>query len=131
MQQPPPDLIDRITRLAETAVSSITVKSALNPALWFCAVVSLPCLALSIIAPSAIQYMLLGIATLPILVVAGGFIYFMCKAPDRLQSESYQLRKQVLTLIEAKGSGIVVSELSVEAITNPELPRLPLNRTGE
>jgi hypothetical protein len=44
--------------------------------------------------------------------------------PDRLQSESFQLRKQALELIEEKGSLAIIDASSIEVISNPDLPAL-------
>ena len=46
---------------------------------------------------------------------------------DKLQSESYQLRKQGLELIEEKGDLRVIDAATIEAIANPDFPALPRN----
>jgi hypothetical protein len=51
--------------------------------------------------------------------------------PDRLQSESFQLRKQALELIEEKGHLAIVDASSIEVISNPDLPALQYSEPEE
>jgi len=44
------------------------------------------------------------------------FAYFK---PEKLQSETYQLRQEALQLVAQKGKGFLVSPVSLEAISNP------------
>jgi hypothetical protein len=78
-----------------------------------------------------VQIVALIFAAIPILVVATGFLYFMKNDPDKLQSESFQLSKQTLELIEESGSPIPVAITSVEAISNPERARLLLREPAD
>jgi hypothetical protein len=55
----------------------------------------------------------------------------MFKEPDRLQSESFQLRKQALELIEEKGSLAIIEASSIEVISNPDLPALAAPRSED
>ncbi len=49
----------------------------------------------------------------------------MCFDRDKLQSESYQLRKRALEVIEEKGGSIqLLSADDLQLITNPDLPLL-------
>jgi len=48
-----------------------------------------------------------------------GFIYFMITAPQRLQSEDYQIRHEALQLMYQKGSRTPIEPSSVVAIANP------------
>lgn len=68
------------------------------------------------------------LALVPVAVALFAFLYFMFTDPDRLQSESFQLRKQALELIEEKGSLAVVEGSSIEVISNPDMPALPAPR---
>jgi hypothetical protein len=52
----------------------------------------------------------------------------MTSAPDKLQSEEYQIRRETLELIRQKGSSLEVIPSSLEAITNPVIENI---RRGE
>jgi len=59
----------------------------------------------------------------PVVLACVGFLYFMCFDSDKLQSESYQLRKRALEVIEEKGGTIqLLNAEDLQLITNPDLP---------
>lgn len=107
----------------QSSIERISVKSALNPVLWICGLISVP----SIVTIGAVHnpsWVILTLAIVPVAIALIGFLYFMFADPDRLQSESFQLRKQALELIEEKGSLAVIDASSIEVISNPDLPAL-------
>ena len=114
---------ERLAGKAQSAAASLRVKSALNSMLWLCGIVTLPCYLLAFGA-TAYGFQSLGMAffylgSLPIIGTVAGFFYFMIAAPEKLQSEEYQLRHETIELIKQKGSAIEVSPSSLEAIANP------------
>lgn len=114
------EIIDRITRVAEQALGSIKVSSALNPCLWLCVVATPLGLYGAVNSTPPVQTVCLAIASIPLLTFAVGFLYFMVLNPDKLRSEQYELKKMALELIEEKGGRIPMSSSSVEAIANTE-----------
>lgn len=75
---------------ARSAASRLRVRSALNPMLWLCGTISIPCLALAAyVAPTlpGIANVLLLIGATPIFATVIGFLFFMVRSPDKLQSE--------------------------------------------
>jgi hypothetical protein len=118
-------LYDRLFNLAQGAVTRLNVRSALNPALWLCGIVTPAALLGAALTGGTLQLAMIALATAPVLVCCAGYIYFMITDSDKLQSETFQLRKQALDLIEQKGDVIQVDVTSIEAISNPELPQLP------
>jgi hypothetical protein len=48
----------------------------------------------------------------------------MMKAPEKLQSEDYQIRHETLELIKQKGTSLEISPTSLTVIANPAHPRL-------
>ena len=124
-------LIARLSSFAQEAATRLRVRSALNPALWFCGIVFPISLIVAYLSSGMVQIVALIFAAIPILVVATGFLYFMKNDPDKLQSESFQLSKQTLELIEESGSPIPVAITSVEAISNPERARLLLREPAD
>ena len=122
------ELLERLTRIAQDALVQTKVKSAMNPCLWLCALVVIPSLTFAYLTTGLMQIAALVLAFIPILLSCVAYLYFMIRDPDKLQSESFQLRKQALGLIEEKGRDIPVAITSVEILSNPELPsqtRLP------
>lgn len=66
----------------------------------------------------------------PVCVAIIAFSYLLFFDRDRLQSEDYQIRKQSLELIQEKGEPFPVNAPTIEAISNPEPPRLPDPASG-
>jgi hypothetical protein len=125
------DLFERFTQSAQEAVMKLRVRSALNPCLWLCGIVTLPSLAGAVYTTGAIQIILALIAGAPVLIFGVGFLFFMTKDPDKLQSEEYQIQKMALELIEEKGGRIPISPTSIVAITNPNVKALTAGEEGE
>lgn len=119
------NLYARLSTVAHEAVTRLNVRSALNPVLWLCGIIVPTSIIAALLSSGAAQFALIALAAAPVLVFAVGYVYFMLNDPDKLQSESYQLRKQALELIEEKGSRIPIEMTSVEIISNPDLPQLP------
>lgn len=90
-----------VTRIAE-AGGRLRVKSALNPVLWLCLIVTFPSITCFPFL-SQPPVWLIVLAFLPLITAIFGFIYLLLKDPDKLQSEDYQLRKRELEIIEEKG----------------------------
>jgi hypothetical protein len=116
-----PEFFEQIVASATSAAGKLRVKSALNPMLWLCAIVSLPCFILAYlfagIEPLASVLVYVGAG--PVVATIIGFLYFMMFAPEKLQSEEYQIRHETLELIKQKGSAVEISPSSLEAIANP------------
>jgi uncharacterized BrkB/YihY/UPF0761 family membrane protein len=98
------DLIEKIAKHSQGAAQRLQVKSALNPILWLIAVVLPVCLytAYAFRDYSFALTFLLITALLPIIVACFGFIYLLIYKPEKLQSEDYQIKQQVLQTITEK-----------------------------
>jgi hypothetical protein len=116
-----PRFFEQIIASAQSAAGRLRVKSALNPMLWLCGIISLPCFGLAYIASGTepLATILVCIASAPVICTILGFFYFMIFAPEKLQSEEYQLRHETLELIKQKGSSVEIAPSSLEAIANP------------
>ena len=101
----------------------LRVKSALNPALWFCGIVASPLLLFAATMQNP-PIWLIATAILPVGVTAFGFIFLLFNDRDKLQSEDYQIRKQSLELIQEKGQRFAIAAASIEAISNPQASQL-------
>jgi hypothetical protein len=120
-----PEITERLTSVAKDAGMRLHVRSALNPLLWLCAICSPLSFSLSFFSEGILQILFFLVGALPIVCACGAYIYWMVKAPNRLHSEDYQLRRQALEMIHEKGVKVGVLANSVVAITNPNLPRRP------
>jgi hypothetical protein len=119
--------IERMAGSARTAAASLRVKSALNPMLWLCGMVSLPSFTLAYFVRDygTLSTVLIVVGSLPVAANIVGFFYFMIRSPERLQSEEYQIRQATLDLIKSKGSPFEILPSSLEAISNPVIVALP------
>jgi hypothetical protein len=122
---------EQVTGSARTAAGRLRVKSALNPMLWLCAIVSLPCFSLAWFARGVepLTTVLTLTGAIPVGMTCLIAAYFAIFRPEKLQSEEYQIRHEALELIKEKGSSIEVSPSSLDNIANPvhPFPILPAN----
>lgn len=108
---------------SHVSIERVSVKNALNPVLWICGLISVPAILALGFSPNP-SWVHVTLALAPVSVALFSFLFFMFTEPDRLQSESFQLRKQALELIEEKGSLAIIEASSIEVISNPDLPAL-------
>ncbi len=93
---------------------TIRVKSAVNPLLWLCGLISLPLFLIQFVLGSFLFY-LSSIAILPIIAVLVAYFYFMFKNPDYLRSEEFHIQKKSLELIGEKGQEFLVTSEDIAA----------------
>ena len=96
----------------------LRVRSALNPLLWLCAVISTPLLAACVLSGNQpIFVWVLGFS--PVALAMGAYIFFLIFDRDRLQSEEYQIKKQSLEMIGQSNHPDMVFTDDVELIEDP------------
>lgn len=107
------DRREQITRRLGDVGGRLRVKSALNPVLWLCAVVTVPAISFASYAegPPWLLVCLVVIAFVPLLLAGLGFVVLLLRDPDKLQSEDYQIRKRTLEMIGEKGGNGRLLEL--------------------
>ena len=117
------DWLNRISQMAQHAIGTLRVRSALNPFLWACPVVGVTCFgaAWALRANQTVELILeiAGVSPIGLLAIVG--IYLAIYRPDKLQSEEYQLRRQTLELIHEKGGKIRVDPASLQSIVIPAI----------
>jgi len=103
----------------------LSVKSALNPILWLCAIISIPALIAVPFLNNTPSWLIILIIS-PVLTAILGFLFLLLFDRDKLQSEEYQLKKKSLELIQIKGQDkpMLVEAEEVEAIINPEFGQI-------
>ena len=84
------------------AGGKLTVRSALNPMLWLCAIVSIPSLLAASFMTTPPTW-LIALICAPVGMAILGFAFLLLFDRDKLQSEEYQLRKRSLELMQQKG----------------------------
>jgi hypothetical protein len=120
------DLLHRLTQLAEHAIGTVKVRSALNPCLLLILVLAPLGLGAAVLSDNLlIKIVSLSFVAVPILLFVFAYVFFMIKSPDKLRSEEFELRRLALSVIEEKGGPIAIAEVSVEAIANPEYTEFP------
>ena len=120
---------DVITSKVIEAGGRLTVRSALNPILWLCAIITVPALVLCLFRPHCPVWLII-LAWAPVGTAVFGFIFLLAFDRDKLQSEDFQLRKRSLELIEQKGDLTALDASVVEVIANPEVAQLPPGEQG-
>lgn len=101
----------------------LTVKSALNPILWLCGIITVPSIVALGFTSTPAWWMIL-LAFLPVGTAIFGFLYLLLFDRDKLQSEDYQIRKRSLEMIEQKGDDHPSLAVDVFTIANPALKAL-------
>jgi hypothetical protein len=109
------------------AGGQLTVRSALNPILWLCAIVSLPGVVLYGLLPSHPNW-LVGLIWSPVAVALFGFLFLLFFDRDKLQSEDFQIKKRSLEIIGQKGEPQIIDTSAVEIISGVQMPSL---KSGE
>ncbi len=117
-----------ITKVMDTG-GRLRVRSALNPVLWLCAIVTTPCvISYSWSADKPVWLPILAFA--PVTVALFGFLVLLFTDSDKLQSEEYQIRKQSLELIQQKNDPRAIAAISAVLIPKPDESSTPLIKDG-
>lgn len=96
--------LQKVAQFVGSIAHRIRVRSALNPMLWMCGIVSPVCFTAGWFFRDQgwISLFLVFLGSTPILLTCAGFVYFALEDPDRLQSEDFQLRRDTLRVAEQK-----------------------------
>ncbi|MCA0153763.1 hypothetical protein [Winogradskyella vincentii] len=108
------------------------VKSALNPILWLCAIITIPSLIVVPFIEETPTWLIILIVS-PVITAILGFFFLLVKDRDKLQSEEYQLRKRSMELIQEKGENKpkIIDTETIEISENPETVEIPRNNQEE
>jgi hypothetical protein len=121
-----------IAAKAVEAGTRLTVKSALNPVLWLCAIVTVPSfISFGFVMNPPTWWVALAVS--PVAAAIFGFFFLLFFDRDKLQSEEYQLKKQSLELIQEMGDKTprVMSADDLDALAEPSRPMLEEGREEE
>lgn len=113
---------------AVEAGGRLTVKSALNPILWLCGIITIPTLIAGVLYPELSTW-IVAIGCAPVVVALFGFLFLLFFDRDKLQSEDYQIKKRTIELSQQKGDPYPLEINPKAAISNPDFP--PLEHENE
>jgi hypothetical protein len=115
-------------RTVSALAQQVTSKSAVNPCLWACLVISVPLFSISAFVDGIKFALFFGIALIPVAVYVFSYIYLLIYNPKYLRSEEYQLKAQAIELLGDRDNPLsadAADVVSIIGITNPTLPALP------
>lgn len=112
---------------AVEAGGRLTVKSALNPILWLCAIITLPTLVAGALGPGLSTWVVV-VGCAPVICALFGFLFLLFFDRDKLQSEDFQLRKRTIELSQQKGDPHPIAINPRDVIENPDSLLLDDNR---
>ena len=117
---------DELERSAISRAGVVRVRTALNPYLWLCAVLTPTFLAggWAFGDDHILRYILVALSALPSFLAMGAATYLLLNDRDRLQSEEFVLRQLELKITERKGLPPSTSDIDV-ADEEPEAAKLP------
>jgi len=121
-----------IAAKAVEAGSRLTVKSALNPVLWLCAIITVPSFISFGFNPNPPTWWIV-LAMTPVATAVFGFIFLLFCDRDKLQSEEYQLKKQSLELVQEMGekNPKAISMEDLDSIAEPSQASLKASNNLE
>lgn len=98
----------------------LMVKSALNPILWLCGIITIPTLIAGGLHPQ-LPVWIVAIGCAPVVVALFGFLFLLFFDRDKLQSEEYQIQKRTIELAQQKGDPYPLEINQDAIISNPDL----------
>ncbi len=106
----------------DSLAKQISVKSAVNPTLWACVVISLPLFILGASTHGIKSFVFIGLGLIPVATFVYSYIYLLMTAPNFLRSEEYQIRAESLKLLGDKDNMLQARAGDVVAIiSNPQI----------
>ena len=114
---------DQIFSKAVEAGGRLTVRSALNPILWLCGIITIPTLIAGVLY-SDLSSWIVAVGCSPVIVALFGFLFLLFIDRDKLQSEDYQIKKRTIELAQQKGDPYPLQVDDTKAVENPDLNTL-------
>jgi len=111
-------ILEQIAGSTRHAIASVRQRSALNPAIGLCIVVTVPSFILAAITPG-VRVPFIAIGSLPVAAGVFAYIYLLLRDPDRLQTEDFLTRMSELGYIYRKGDVTALPAADLELKTNP------------
>ena len=107
----------------DSLAQQVAVKSAVNPSLWACVVISIPLFVLASKTEGWLSIASFIVALVPVGAFAFSYLFLLFKNSEYLRSEEYQLRMNSMRLLGDKDNPLHANaENIVSVINNPRLP---------
>ena len=106
--------------LIREGLASLKHRTAVQPLLWACAVVTVPCFWIATKTDGWLRVLIASVGSIPVILLAIAYIFFMLKAPERLHSEEFQLKSRSLATVESKGGIVSIKPLDLAPTSDPE-----------
>lgn len=113
-------LREQFLQSTTNAAGRLRVRSALNPILYACMIITVPGIYMAVYSPTGAPVWLVILIFIPICVFAYVTVYFARNSPENLRSEEFHIKKQTLEIIAQKGEPFTINPLSLELIPNPK-----------
>ena len=122
-------LPEEFAKRVDANLKSLSVKSALNPALWLVGVTcSLGLLGLKLfVADAMLKIVFVCVIGLPLVCVCLAFLFFVFRYPEKLQSEEYQIKAETLRMLKTQGGKLraIDAQILQSLHHNPQREVLP------
>lgn len=115
------ELIASLASSSKSTLSRYRVKNAITPIIYLCGITITPCFVMAyLFRDDAIaKYSLLLVGILAIMTTFGSYLYLLYKHPEKLQSEDYQIRQELLQMVAKQGGKIKILPVDLPTIANP------------
>ena len=126
-------IIELFAQSSKAVLSRHRVKNAITPIVYICGLTVPACFATAYMlsADPLVKYPLIVVGLLAPIVALGSYLYLLFSMPDKLQSEDFQIRQEVLHMVSKQGGKIKVLPMSLPAIANPSPEQLEHNDNEE
>lgn len=121
---------EQVLNKAVEAGGRLTVKSALNPILWLCGIITIPTLIAGSINPELSSWVV-AVGCAPVIAALFGFLFLLFFDRDKLQSEDYQLRKRTIEYAQSKGDPLPMEIRDSITVENPDTKAIPHDEEGK
>ncbi|HEU0081041.1 MAG TPA: hypothetical protein VFQ72_03385 [Candidatus Paceibacterota bacterium] len=113
---------------ASGAINKVSVKSAVNAALWLCGLISVPSFGAAIFCIELwLKIVFLAIGLIPVILSIVAYLYFMLTKPEYLRSEEFQIKKHFIDALGDKDHTLDKNAELLAGIANPLLLNTPEN----
>ena len=124
---------ENLSKNRNTQFQRISVKSALNPALFLVATTLTGGIAGLVYFSTnlMLSFFFMGVIALPILCACIGLIYFIFWRPESLRSEEFHLKLEQYRMLKTKGGLRNIDPELLKVINNPVVAELPAVASSE
>ena len=124
-------MLETVSAYLEKALKSKQTGSAITPLLWLNGIVTTPCLLMSAVLNSPMNFAFFALAVAIVLFSLWEYRTLVRKDPRLVQSEKLQFEMAKLDIVASKGGPVVFDPVNLEFSTEPSRLQGPGNAEGE